>query len=741
MFTTTSIIDNLNQDKSIDYKKLCRALKLSKKDDKAKLEIALNALEELEIIRKTDSKAYVNNINNTHLTAKIRCSSKGYCFAVREGSNDDIYIRENLLNYAWNGDKVLVRIIKEGVKRRSPEGIVDCILERNNKILLAKVEVIDELVYGIPIDDRILSRILLPKEDIKYIHKNSEKNIVRIEIDIFPIGQLEGKGHVINELKLESNEEIDNDFVLAKNNIYPTRNKNELSIKKPEINERLNLNSSECFMFNNWRFKKHPLVPIFNVEKDKKGQIKLWIHANSIAERIDFNSRDLNEFFNLNLESYPLSKEWDSFLGDKILKSAEFRVGEENEAVSLCLTLSPTMEIIDWSFHLTYVKCSLKLDEKQVEALVNRKSKTRITSKTLKPIKDYIEQLDLFIEISRKFRKKKIEDGKFEISRLNKPIDSINEYHTEIPGEYCNDYFAPLNERDSNTYISPIIYEADSIWFQHSLNCKLINAAYTPQEFDYINTNELIKQSNLINNDIELDDEGTSSLKKVFSSCKDENKTRILNKYLINTIRSNEAIVLDGKDEASKINSGQAPWTMGSYDYVNLINQFSIYNLISNGKRSNKGSKEIDLLKKGAWKSISWNLINTNSQKLINKLFNELLIEKCNENKIKLKQYKSNMINIKQIREAEKLIGEGFKGLITTVQSYGFFVELPTLSIEGLVHVSTLNDDWYEYRSRQNMLVGRKSKNTYRVGDLIDIKIIKVDILKYQIDLEIIEEN
>ena len=47
------------------------------------------------------------------------------------------------------------------------------------------------------------------------------------------------------------------------------------------------------------------------------------------------------------------------------------------------------------------------------------------------------------------------------------------------------------------------------------------------------------------------------------------------------------------------------------------------------------------------------------------------------------------------------------------------------------------DNDWYEYRSRQNLLIGRKSKKSYKVRDQIEIKIIKVDILKYQIDLEI----
>jgi len=130
MFSTSSIIDKLSLEEGTEFKKLCRLLKLSKKTDKDKLHIALRALEELEIIDKNEENEYYNIKESNHLVAKIRCSSKGFCFAVRDNSNEDIYIKENLLNCAWNGDKVLVRIIKEGVRKRSPEGIVDC--SRNN---------------------------------------------------------------------------------------------------------------------------------------------------------------------------------------------------------------------------------------------------------------------------------------------------------------------------------------------------------------------------------------------------------------------------------------------------------------------------------------------------------------------------------------------------------------------------------------------------------------------------------
>ena len=157
--------------------------------------------------------------------------------------------------------------------------------------------------------------------------------------------------------------------------------------------------------------------------------------------------------------------------------------------------------------------------------------------------------------------------------------------------------------------------------------------------------------------------------------------------------------------------------------------------------KSAKRFKQINICKKDSWEKVNSNLFNASSLKLSNYLFDSSSIDNYNTFKSKCNSYILNIISLKRIREAEKLIGKEFKGLIITVQSYGLFVELPELFIEGLVHVSTLNDDWYEYRSRQNLLIGRKSKNTFRVGDLIDIKIIKVDILKYQIDLELINKS
>ena len=735
MFSTSHIIDNIKKDEIVEYKKLCKLLKISKKNDKDKLNIALDALEKLEIIKKNNKNEFENIKDENHISAKIRCSSKGYCFAVRDNSNEDIYIKENLLNYAWNGDKVLVRIIKEGVRRRSPEGVVDCVLERENKILLAKVEIVDDKVYALPIDDRILAKIILPNKDKKYSYNPEIKNIVKVEIDIFPIAQEEGKGHVIKELKLNNDSENDNEFVLSKNNININEPQEYLEIIEPEMEERLDLTSKNSFMFKSWENNNSPLLPLFQVNINKDKTSNLWIHVNSIAERINFNNKNIMQYFNENYESIPLTSIWHNYLEKRLINNAEFKIGEKNKAISLCISLSKEKEIIDWSFHLTNVKCSAVIGKKYLEALNKRKSK--LTAKILQPYEKYEEQIKFIINISKEFRNNQLKKGKYEIPREINKIKKLDEFYFHKPCEYSSDYFEPLNTLDPQTFISPILFEADAIWYQHSKSYNLRNISFFSDNLDYLNVNELIKHSQLIDNNFELDEEGNITLESLFNHCKDENKKRILNKYLINNLKTNKALICEPQELNNKYIFANSPWTLPSKDFINLANQYNIYLMFKNAKRF----KHINIFKKDSWKKVNSKLFNASSLKTSNLLFDSSIVERYNAFKAKSNSYILNIISLKKIREAEKLVGEVFKGLIITVQSYGLFVELPELFIEGLVHVSTLNDDWYEYRSRQNLLIGRKSKNTFRVGDLIDIKIIKVDILKYQIDLELINRS
>jgi len=544
---------------------------------------------------------------------------------------------------------------------------------------------------------------------------------------------------VIQELKLNNNEEYDTDFVLSKSNMVKSHNLNHIESKKIEKRERIDLTDKNSYLFKSWNYKNSPMLPMIQIEQVKNKNTKLWIHTNNLAERVDLSSKKSLEILFKGFESLPLLNDWQNYLSEDIKNDSEFKFGEKNEAISLCVNLNSNNEIIDWSFHLTLVRCSLIVGSDHTDALLSRKSKSRITSRVLKPIKEYINDLDKILEISCSFRQKHLLEGKVEIPAPLNKIEALEEFFIHNPAEYSKGYFESLNKEDCQTYLSPILYEANLIWFKHSNQYDLKSAGYITKGIDYINANEIIKYSEFFDNEIELNEDGNLLLGQLIKSCDDDNKKRILHKLLINEFKDNEIQLISknpNNDESEKLFI--SPWTVPGFDFTNLINQYCIFNMIINGKKSKKNNiNAINISESNSLDLVNWDIFNSSISKNLEILFNNFVIDKLNEFKYKINQYKSNMINIKKVRKAEKLLGNVYSGFILSVQTYGFFVEISELNVEGLVHVSTLNNDWYEYRSRQNLLIGRKSKKSYKVGDAIEVKIIKVDILKYQIDLEL----
>ena len=85
----------------------------------------------------------------------------------------------------------------------------------------------------------------------------------------------------------------------------------------------------------------------------------------------------------------------------------------------------------------------------------------------------------------------------------------------------------------------------------------------------------------------------------------------------------------------------------------------------------------------------------------------------------------------------EDKVGDVFEGIITSVTSFGLFVELEDIFIEGLVHVTDLNNDYYHYDPHRFSLKGEKTKKIYSLGDKIEVRVARVDVRERKIDLQI----
>jgi ribonuclease R len=95
------------------------------------------------------------------------------------------------------------------------------------------------------------------------------------------------------------------------------------------------------------------------------------------------------------------------------------------------------------------------------------------------------------------------------------------------------------------------------------------------------------------------------------------------------------------------------------------------------------------------------------------------------------------LVQWKKVRFMADKIGDEFDGFITGVSSFGLFLELVEHFVEGMVHISTMADDYYRFVERSHLLRGEKNGRVYRLGERIKVQVIRVDLETRQIDLGI----
>ncbi len=84
-------------------------------------------------------------------------------------------------------------------------------------------------------------------------------------------------------------------------------------------------------------------------------------------------------------------------------------------------------------------------------------------------------------------------------------------------------------------------------------------------------------------------------------------------------------------------------------------------------------------------------------------------------------------------------VGEEYDGFITGVAPFGLFVQLVEHYVEGLVHISSLADDYYRYLERVHQLRGENTHRVFRLGDPIRVQVVRVDQDRRQVDLGVVE--
>jgi ribonuclease R len=740
-FSIATLLANFTDDKLVARKVLEK--KLGCEDDVSlqKLYIALDVLERIGILVKERGK-YRRVSEEGLIEAKLRCSSKGFCFAIQdvEGA-EDIYIRESHLSNAWNGDRVLVRVLKEGSRRRSPEGEVKLILERSNHTLLARIKQVEAGFRAVPLDDRLLFELKLQANTLKL--DEAIDHLAHVEVLRYPLAQYPPVGRVVQILGSDAEAAADIDLVTCKHDL--SRNfpdsvleaaaKLPKRLLKADLKNKLDLRNLFTLTIEGVNGNSKVVENAFSLEKTAAGFWRLGVHITDVSHYIQPDEALDREALKRGKSVY-LGELVLPMLPDIVADRCSLVAGSDRLTLSFLITIDPQSgELEEWEVQPSVINVDTTLNKQQAQAILTGKSTNE---------SDQVVQILQDLEGLRKVVKQ-VRLGRGSL-QLNLP-PSQNPYYDEgILGAVV------VNDVPVRSLLTEFVLLVNQLISSHfsALGIPAIwRVQGTPDAED---VQEMLKLSiNLgvelaLDSDVDIQPLDYQHLTRAFGESPSE---QVLTYLLQDTLKPSVYSTTKGSHFGLALPQ-YIHFTSPLRRYPDLLLQRVYYALIEQGRdrRNTRVRERVNLRHSSCHDEINWNVLAPEFQQELQSDLTRVIVQ-INDREKEVQEAEADLAGLQKAQLMKQRIGQVFQGVITGVQSYGFFVEIEVpaaevevrgnpgvpLRVEGLVHVSSLKDDWYEYRARQQALFGRKNRASYRLGDRVAVQVKSVDYYRQQIDL------
>ncbi|MFN6474561.1 MAG: ribonuclease R family protein [Nostoc sp. SerVER01] len=740
-FSIATLLANFTDDKLVARKVLEKKLGCEDEKSLQKLHIALDVLEKIGILVKERGK-YRRVLEEGIIEAKLRCSSKGFCFAIQdvEGA-EDIYIRESHLSNAWNGDRVLVRVLKEGSRRRSPEGEVKLILERSNHTLLARIKQVESGFRAVPLDDRLLFELKIQPNGAKL--EEAIDHLAHVEVLRYPLAQYPPLGRVVQILGSDAEAAADIDLVTCKHdlsrtfpvNVVEAAAKLPKKLLKADLKNRLDLRKLFTVTIEGVNGDTRVIENAFSLERNPSGNWLLGVHITDISHYVQPDEA---------LDREALKRGKSVYLGELILPMLPPTVaercslvpGSDRLTISFLITIDPKSgQIVEWEIQPSVINVETALTTEQAEEI--------LTGEFHNQSPEVLEILQNLRALQRDLKQVRLNRGSLQ---LNLP-PSQNPYYDEgILGAVV------VNDLPVRSLLTELVLLVNQLMATH-LNALGVPAIWRVQGTpDIEDVQEMLKLAINLGVDLALDPEADiqpldyQHLTRAFGESASE---QVLTYLLQDTLKPSAYSTTKGSHFGLAL--GQyVHFSAPLRRYPDLLMQRVYYTLLEHGRdrRNTRVREKVNLRHSSSHAEINWNVLPPELQQELQSDLTRVIVQ-INDREKEVQEAEADLAGLQKAQLMKQRIGEVFQGVITGVQSYGFFVEIEVpaaeiesssnpgipLRVEGLVHVSSLKDDWYEYRARQQALFGRKNRASYRLGDRVAVQVKSVDYYRQQIDL------
>ncbi|HYA93876.1 MAG TPA: ribonuclease R [Thermodesulfobacteriota bacterium] len=686
-----------DEDRPLLLREILRRVGLQKEQRQEAREFVRDLAEEGRIVRIRGNRYGLPSKMNL-IVGRIKTHPDGYGFVIPEAEGEeDIFISPRNLKEAMYGDRVVARI--ESIRRKGKEGSIIRILERKTRKVVGKFMRAKNYSYVIPEDERILPEVFIPEGETKRARPNQ---IVVVEITRYPTERARPEGRITHILGYPDDPEIVPQIIIHKYELpyrFTSTALKEAQNLPPapsshEHRNRVDLRGIPTFTIDGENAKDFD--DAVSVERENDGSIKLYVSISDVSQYVredtsldgEAYSRGTSVYFpDRAIPMFPpeLSNEICCLHPrvDRLALTAELRYDANGERKGV--RFYPSVIRSDERLTYTWVK----------KILVDGDPVLRQRFSPLMP------SLDLMADLCQELRRRRTGRGTIDFDlpepeillNLQGETEDVIRAERSLAHQIIEEFMIAANEAVAH--------------FMEEKELPFIYRIHEPPKKEAIDEFRRFI-SHLGYRMRKESDHSPKEFQRVLGDVKGRPEERVVNEILLRSMKW---------AKYSAKNLGH--FGLASDGYTHFTSPIRRYpDLIVHR-----------LLKKALCKEEI-------------KISEEVLAERAdhlsNRERVAM-EAEREILDRYRVRFMKDKLGEEYGGVISGVAAFGFFVELKDIFVEGLVRMTSLHDDYYQYDEKKYCLIGERTHKTFTIGDEVRVRVDRVDAERRHIDFGLVQ--
>lgn len=693
--------------KAMGYKDMIYLFGLhNKKEKRALKEILHELLEDNKVMQNKRGK-YILPDPDKYVKGTLQGHAKGFGFVIPDDNifGTDIFISPADLMGAMDGDKVLVKIERKSGNNKSAEGEIIQILERKSQLIVGIYEDSRNFGFVVPDNKKIFRDIYIPKDGGER-PKTGDKVVV--EITVWPSANRSPEGKIVEVLGHQKDIGIDILSIVREHNLpddFPSEVKDQLHtvpsfVSEEEIGNRKDLRQNKMVTIDGADAKD--LDDAVSIEKLPNGNYKLGVHIADVTHYVGEGSAIDKEAFDRGTSVYLLDRVIPMLPRELSNGICSLNPKVDRLAFSCEMEIDHNGKVVGHEVFKSVINVTERMTYDDVtEILVHDNEELKAKYQDLVEDFKHMEELAKILREKRRLKRGAIDfdfpEAKILLDDQGKPI-GVEARERTISHKLIEEFMLVCNETVAEHMFwtqLPFVYRVH----EEPKSEKIQALSEFIRTFGYrIHYQDTVHPS---------------VLQKLLEDISGKREEAVISRL---TLRSMQ--------QARYYEENLGHFGLSAQYYTHFTSPIRRYP---------------DLIIHRIMGEMLENKLTDKRIEKVEKKIGEIA-RQCSQRERRAELAERDVDDLKKCEYMLTKIGEKFEGIISSVTSFGFFVELEN-TVEGLVRVQTIDDDYYIYDETKYRFIGEHTKQIYKLGDPVEIVVHKADMTTRQIDFLLVDND